>query len=273
MLLGFVFLVAGITLFQEHKTERALEALRDLSSPRALVIRDGRRQRIAGREVVRGDIVILSEGDRVPADAALVSSSHLASDESLLTGESVPVRKVEWDGTSGMPRPGGDALPFVYAGTLVTAGQGVAEVIATGLNTEMGRIGKALQTVAPERSALQRETSRLVRTLAVIAGLLCVIVVVAYGLIRHDWLAASLAGIDARHGHTTKRASCRIGDLSSARSVADLPTTSADAPGSHARGARISHHIVRGQDRDPDVEPNVGSPVMGRRAGHRRSTE
>ena len=93
MLLGFVFVVMGITLYQERKTERALEALRDLSSPRALVIRDGQRKRIAGREVVKDDLVILSEGDRIPADSLLLSCSNLTVDESLLTGESVPVRK------------------------------------------------------------------------------------------------------------------------------------------------------------------------------------
>jgi Ca2+-transporting ATPase len=93
MLLGFVFVVMGITLYQERKTERALEALRDLSSPRALVIRDGEEVRIAGREVVRGDILILKEGDRVPADALVRSAVNLSVDESLLTGESVPVRK------------------------------------------------------------------------------------------------------------------------------------------------------------------------------------
>ena len=93
LLLGFVFVVIGITLYQERKTERALEALRDLSSPRALVIRDGKPRRIPGREVVRGDIVVLREGDRVPADAVLLSSTNLTLDESLLTGESVAVRK------------------------------------------------------------------------------------------------------------------------------------------------------------------------------------
>ena len=94
MLLGFVFVVMGITIYQEYKTERVLEALRDLTSPRALVLRDGMEQRIAGREVVRGDILILAEGDRVPADAVLVSCNDFAADESLLTGESVAVRKV-----------------------------------------------------------------------------------------------------------------------------------------------------------------------------------
>ena len=88
MLLGFVFVVIGITFYQERKTERALEALRDLSSPRALVIRDGKQRRIAGREVVYGDIIVLSEGDRVPADAVLLSCTNFSVDESLLTGES-----------------------------------------------------------------------------------------------------------------------------------------------------------------------------------------
>ena len=85
MLLGFVFIIIGITFYQEQKTERALEALRDLSSPRALVIRDGRQQRIAGREVVRDDIVLISEGDRIPADAVLLSNANISIDESLLT--------------------------------------------------------------------------------------------------------------------------------------------------------------------------------------------
>src|SRR5512143_1991737 len=142
MLLGFVFVIIGITFYQEQKTERALEALRDLSSPRALVIRDGQQQRIAGREVVRDDVVLVSEGDRVPADAVLLSGTNLSADESLLTGESVPVRKKAWDGQLEMGRPGGDGQPFVYSGTLVVKGQGITQVQATGPRTEMGKIGK-----------------------------------------------------------------------------------------------------------------------------------
>jgi P-type Ca2+ transporter type 2C len=194
-LLGFVLLVAGITLYQEQKTERALEALKDLSSPRALVVRDGLRQRIPGREVVRGDVLVISEGDRVPADAALVSCLNLSTDESLLTGESVPVRKSRWDGESPMARPGGDDLPFIYAGTLVTHGHAAAEVLATGIHTEMGRIGRALQTVAPEPSALQRETRRLVRRVAVVAAALCGVVALIYGLTRGSWLNGCLVGL------------------------------------------------------------------------------
>ena len=195
ILLGFVVLVAIITVYQEQKTERALEALRDLSSPRALVIRDGVRQRIPGREVVQGDVLVLSEGDRVPADAVPRASAHVSADESLLTGESVPVRKVATDDTRALGRPGGEDLPFVFAGTLITRGRGLAEVLATGPRTEMGRIGKALATVEPERSALQRETARLVRRLLMVAVALCVIVVVAYDLTRADWLSGFLAGL------------------------------------------------------------------------------
>src|SRR5512146_1767966 len=116
VLLVSIFVVIGISLYQERKTERALEALRDLSSPRALVIRDGQQRRIAGREVVREDILVLAEGDRVPADAVVLSCSNLSTDESLLTGESVPVRKVSWDGQMALDRPGGDDLPFVFSG-------------------------------------------------------------------------------------------------------------------------------------------------------------
>jgi Ca2+-transporting ATPase len=195
MLLGFVLVVMGITLYQERKTERALEALRDLSSPRALVIRNGFQKRIPGREVVRDDVIILSEGDRVPADAVLLSCVNLSVDESLLTGESAAVRKSSCDGSTEMARPGGDDLPFVYSGTLVVQGFGVARVRSVAMNTEIGKIGQALQTIEPEETLLQKETGRLVRNLAVIGLSLCVVVVVVYGLTRENWLNGLLAGI------------------------------------------------------------------------------
>jgi P-type Ca2+ transporter type 2C len=198
ILLGSICVIMGITFYQENRTERALEALRDLSSPRALVIRDGVQKRIAGREVARGDILMLAEGDRVPADGVLLWSLNLSVDESLLTGESVPVRKVAWDGRAeamAMARPGGDDLPFMYSGTLVVQGQGIAEVRATGLNTELGKIGKALQTVVPEETMLHKETGRLVRLLAILGLAFCALVVILYGLTRGNWLDGLLAGI------------------------------------------------------------------------------
>ena len=195
MLLGFVFFVMGITLYQERKTERALEALCDLASPRALVIRDGVQKRISGREVVRGDIIVLSEGDRVPADAIVLSCVNLSVDESLLTGESVPVRKSSSKEIMKMSRPGGDDLPFVFSGTLVVQGFGIAQVQATGFDTEIGKIGTALKMIEPEETLLQKETGKLVRRLAFIGLSLCALVVLAYGMTKGNWLNGFLAGI------------------------------------------------------------------------------
>jgi Ca2+-transporting ATPase len=195
MLLSFVVVVMGITLYQERKTERALEALRDLSSPRALVIRDKTQKRISGREVVRDDIIVLAEGDRVPADASLMSCTNLSVDESLLTGESVPVLKTFCDGMKEMGRPGGDNVPFIFSGTLVVQGYGIAKVKATGGNTELGKIGKALQAIEPEETLLQKETGHLVRKLAIWGLSLCSLVVVGYGITRDNWLNGFLAGI------------------------------------------------------------------------------
>jgi Ca2+-transporting ATPase len=199
MLLSFVFVVMGITIVQERRTERALEALRDLSSPRALVIRDGERRRIAGREVVRGDLVVLAEGDRVPADGMLRQGINLMVDESLLTGESVPVRKEPSPTDTAMSPPGGDDLPAVFSATLVTAGMGVAEIQATGSGTEIGKIGRALEKVEPEKTLLQRETGEMVRTLAIVGLTLCAVVVVAFGVTRGStpnvWSHGFLAGL------------------------------------------------------------------------------
>ncbi|HEY3384362.1 MAG TPA: cation-translocating P-type ATPase [Vicinamibacterales bacterium] len=195
LLLAFVLVVMAITLYQQRKTERALEALRDLSSPRALVIRNGERTRIPGRDVVRGDVLMLAEGDRVPADAILLESTGLSIDESLLTGESIPVRKRATATVQEPARPGGDDLPFVFSGSLVVQGQGIAQVRHTGPRTELGKIGRALQTVETEATAVERETGQLVRRLAILGASLCVIVVVVYGLTRGNWLQGLLVGL------------------------------------------------------------------------------
>jgi len=195
MLMGFVLVIIGITFYQEQKTERALDALRDLSSPRALVIRDGRQQRIAGREVVCDDILLIAEGDRIPADAVLLAGTNLMVDESLLTGEAIPVRKKAWDGRIEFGRPGGDDLPFVYSGSLVVKGQGIAQVRTTGMHTEIGKIGRALQILQPENTNLQQQTGKIVRNFALIGLAMCVLVVVVFGLTRADWLNGFLAGI------------------------------------------------------------------------------
>ena len=198
MLLGFVLLIAAITLFQETKTERALVALRTMASPRALVIRGGRRRRIAGREVVRGDLLVLAEGDRVPADAFVLSTAGCAADESLLTGESAPVRKRAWGGAEPFGRPGGEDRPFVYAGTLVVQGGARARACAVGARTEMGRIGALLSAGeggAPPATRLQQETRRLVFRIAVAAGALSLLAFVLHGLATRSWVKGLLAGL------------------------------------------------------------------------------
>lgn len=200
VLMSFVLVVIGISIAQEHKTERALAALRDLSAPRGLVIRDGRQLWLPGRDVVRGDVVLLAEGDRVPADAVLIDAVNVSVDESALTGESVPVRKSavpEAQIGEGMGPPGGDGTPWVFSGTLVVKGHAVGVVQATGAGTELGRIGTALRSIDIERTPLQREVDRLVKVLAVVGVLAATAVVVIYGATRGNWLEGVLAGIAA----------------------------------------------------------------------------
>ncbi|MGE5467853.1 MAG: cation-translocating P-type ATPase, partial [Ignavibacteria bacterium] len=190
ILLGFVLVIMAVTVLQERRTEHALDALRDLSSPRALVVRDGRPQRVAGREVVVGDVVMLTEGDRVPADGDLLVVHDLAIDESLLTGESVPLQK----------RADEEAADRVFAGTLVVGGQGLARITAIGAATELGRIGKSLSAIGPEASPLQREMGALARRLALIGTALCVLVALLYVGLKDGWLEGLLAGITLAMG-------------------------------------------------------------------------
>jgi Ca2+-transporting ATPase len=195
VLLGMVVLTVGLTLFQEGRTEHALRALRDLSSPRALVLRDGQPVRIAGSEVVQGDLLLLAEGDRVPADAVLLQGSAVRVDESLLTGEAWAVGKRPAGDQLPPPVPGGDDTPFLWSGTLVLQGDGLARVTATGARTELGKIGRSLQGVGAELSPLQRDANRLVRLMALAGVAVSLAVTVLYGVRSGQWLPAILAGI------------------------------------------------------------------------------
>ena len=196
ILLVFATFSILVTTIQELRTERLLESLRDLTSPRALVVRGGQRVRIAGREVARGDLLILAEGDRVAADGWLVAGHDLLADESLLTGESLPVSKtavaIE---PNPLPRPGGDGAPVVYAGSLIVRGQGLAVVHATGRLSEIGKIGQSLSQLDPEPPRLRAETMRVVRLFGLLGGLATVAAFVLFGLTRGDWVEAALAGV------------------------------------------------------------------------------
>lgn len=195
MLLFLVFGVVAITLYEERKTEHALEALKNLASPRALVIRDGEQKRIAGREAVCGDIIVLCEGDRVPADAVVLTASNLLIDESLLTGESLAVRKSAWNYIDKLAHPGGEDLPFVFSGTLVASGSGVAKITSIGAETEMGKIGKSLESIEEEEMIIKKEMQKVVRIFTVWGFILCAIIAVLYGAMRGDWLKGILSGL------------------------------------------------------------------------------
>ena len=183
VLASSIVVVLAITVAQERRTERALERLRDLSSPRALVIRDGAVERIAGADVVRGDLLLLREGDRVAADGRLLEAHDLAIDESLLTGESVAADKDAREETA------------VFSATLVVRGHGMAQVTATGARSEIGRIGGTLATIEPEKTAIERETARFVRLFALIAIAVCIAAAIAYVATRGNLLDGLLAGL------------------------------------------------------------------------------
>lgn len=187
VLLCSVFIVIFITFLQHRKTEKSLDALRQMSAPRALVLRDGRELRIAGREVVPDDVMILHEGDRVPADGWLIESVHLTLDESLLTGESVPVKK--------FPEAQTESLCKVFSGTLVVQGKGRAIVQSTGVRTEFGRIGLSLQRIEQEETRLQREMKTLIRNLFIVSAVVSVLVVIAFYITRGSLLNALLSGL------------------------------------------------------------------------------
>ena len=183
-----IFGIISIEIYQEGKTEKSLEALRNLSSPICNVIRDGKRRTIPGREVVVGDIIILSEGSRVPADAKLLSAEGFMVDESMLTGESVPVEKHTREVKDFRTNS-------VFSGTLVVKGHAIAEVTSIGQSTEFGKIGKSLTSIGTEKTLLQKEVSRLIKIIALLAISSSVLLALLYWLTRGDLIQGFLAGL------------------------------------------------------------------------------
>lgn len=199
MLLGFVFVVMGISFVQQRRSERSLEALRDLSSPRALAVRDGAPIHIAARDLVVGDMVLLAEGDRVPADVQLLEVSNFAVDESLLTGESEPVVKevssgLEDGAQQGSSREGAEKCQ-AFSGTLVTRGTARGAVVATGERSALGRIGQSLAGIVSETTPIQQETRRVVKVVALVGLALAAALAIAYWIALGDWLHGLLAGL------------------------------------------------------------------------------
>ncbi|NDA47293.1 MAG: HAD family hydrolase, partial [Alphaproteobacteria bacterium] len=196
LLFLFALLSVIITIVQETRTEHILDSLRTLSNPQASVIRDGQIIHIAATQLVRGDHLLLNEGERVSADGLVLEAHDLLIDESLLTGESVPVRKIPAAAISDhIPEPGGDDLPYVFAGSFIVRGSALIEVKATGLKSAIGKIGHSLQSLEREPPRLRQQTTRMVKIFAVIGVSVSLATLILYGLNRGDWLEASLAGI------------------------------------------------------------------------------
>lgn len=196
----FVVVMISIAFYQEQKTERALDALRELACPTAEVIRDGKTIHIPSRNVVRGDIVLINEGDRIPADCLLIDGINLSVDESLLTGESVPVKKsiashsVETLASS-MGKAGGDETPYLFSGTMVIQGKGKAQVLETGISTAIGKIGQALINIEETPTRVQTETRRVVKVVAILSLALAILLAIWYALARGEWMRGILVGI------------------------------------------------------------------------------
>jgi len=188
----------GLVVLQEARSERALAALRELAEPFARVIRAGTERRVPARDLVPGDLVLVGEGERLPADGLLIGGDALTVDESALTGESVPVSKhPASDGADGPddPEPGGDHTPYLFAGTLNVRGQGSVHVVRTGASTRLGRIGASLAAIEDEPTLLQRTTGALIAKLGTLSLVFCAVVAVAYGMLRDDWVGGALSGI------------------------------------------------------------------------------
>ncbi|MCU0287803.1 MAG: cation-translocating P-type ATPase [Acidobacteria bacterium] len=171
-----------LSFAQEYRAERAIEALRQMAAPTATVIRGGKEEELPARELVPGDIIILSAGDKIPADARLIEAINLQVEESALTGESAPVDK----NTAALDKKDlspGDRKNMIFAGTAPTYGRGRGVVVTTGMDTEFGKIAGMLQTVETGRTPLQKNLDKVGRILAW-AALVIVVIIVALGLFR-----------------------------------------------------------------------------------------
>ena len=193
---GLLLAAAGVVtialvVVQQVRSEAALRALRRLSDPAVRVRRGGQTVVIPAREVVKGDLVLLAEGQRAPADGRLLGPDVLRMDESVLSGESAPVAR---SGSGGGPAEG-DLSDEVFAGTLIVAGQGIMEVTATGPRTALGRIGASLSTIGRSRTPLQRSTGRIVIVIGLLALIFAGVVAISYGVLRDLWIEGALAGI------------------------------------------------------------------------------
>jgi P-type Ca2+ transporter type 2C len=189
LMVSLVFVLA-ITVTQEYRTERVLRALKDLASPRSRVLREGVVQVLASVDLVRGDHLLVAEGDRLACDARVLQAHELLVDESQLTGESSPVHKSPATGTDIDP-----VRHVLRAGSLVVCGDGAAIVSAVGSRTALGQVGESLAQIAPPQSRVQQELRTVVRRAALLAGLLCLSAAAVFAARQDDWVGGLLVGL------------------------------------------------------------------------------
>jgi Ca2+-transporting ATPase len=188
----------GLVILQETRSENALDALRDLAQPYVRVIRGDAERRVAARDLVPGDLFLIGEGERVPADGLLVSGQVLNVDESVLTGESAPVSKRLARRDETFPdtaTPGEEGTPLLFTGAMVISGQALIRAARTGVQSTMGRIGESLRAIDHEPTPLQRTAGKLLAYLGASALAFCALLALAYGLMRGDWVGGALSGI------------------------------------------------------------------------------
>ncbi len=271
LILIIVFLSALAGFFQDFKAEKTMEALVQLGEPQVLVIRSGRETKVPQAEIVPGDIIILSEGDIIPADASLLEAHYLSCDESILTGENRAVGKQSGD--------------IVYRGTAVQVGRGVAKVIATGSQTKLGEIASALQSISPGVGVFERELKHLSSFLLKMIGII-VVIILAVGVVKFDFwqafllavalavaaipegLPAVLTVVLAMGAHAMAKKKALVRKLSAVESMGDIEVICTDKTGTLTRnemqavslwqdGRLISAHGLRGK-----IEPSLRQLIL-----------
>lgn len=255
----------GLVIMQEARSERALAALRELAQPQVRAIRDGQERRITARDLVRGDLFLIGEGERAPADGLVVSGDVLGVDESALTGESAPVLKrvaVKGETFPAAASPGETQTPFLFAGTVTVRGQAAVQVSRTGPSSALGRIGASLAEMGEQQTPLQRKAGRVVGLLSLAALGFCALVVFAYGVLRDDWIGGVLAGVTVAISLIPEEFPMVFGGVPGARRLATGSASCARTPKRGDRGAWPRLSSLRRQDRDADPKSHARRPVV-----------
>lgn len=195
IVIGVILILnAVLGFFQEYKAEKAIDALKELASPKAIVIRDGIRREVSSEEITIGDIVVLEEGNIVPADLRIIKSNNLKVDESILTGESTSVKKIskkiskENVGIANQKN-------MCFSGTIITYGNGLGVVVKIGNETQVGKISKLISEAKPKKTILQQSLDKFSKSVGIIVVFLSIVLFIVGDLINHNWIEMFIMSI------------------------------------------------------------------------------